>query len=104
MRAIRKTITNTIIRYYDRDGVQSEYKVKGKTIRSVERAISELLRNGISNVLIDELSYERTSYVMDAKYFIDHAKTLATVSDVDINATDDTDSDNTDSDNDNEEF
>lgn len=92
MRAIRKTVTNSIISYYNRDGVIDTFTVKGIAIRSIDRAIAVLLRNGISNVLVDDIKYERTSYVMDANFFIEHAKVVSTVNDLtsdDINNDDD---------------
>lgn len=94
MRAIRKTVTNSIISYYNRDGVNETFTVKGIAIRSIDRAIAVLLRNGISNVLVDDIKYERTSYVMDANFFIEHAKVVSTVNDLtsdDINNNDDDD-------------
>lgn len=92
MRAIRKTVTNSIISYYIRDGAIETFTVKGVAIRSIDRAIAVLLRNGISNVLVDDIKYERTSYVMDANFFIEHAKVVSTVNDLtsdDINNDDD---------------
>lgn len=82
MRAIRKTVTNSIISYYNRDGAIETFTVKGIAIRSIDRAIAVLLRNGISNVLVDAIKYERTSYVMDANFFIEHAKVVSTVNDL----------------------
>ena len=82
MRAIRKTVTNSIISYYNRDGASETFTVKGIAIRSIDRAIAVLLRNGISNVLVDDIKYERTSYVMDANFFIEHAKVVSTVNDL----------------------
>ena len=92
MRAIRKTVTNSIISYYNRDGAIDTFTVKGIAIRSIDRAIAVLLRNGISNILVDDIKYERTSYVMDANFFIEHAKVVSTVNDLtadDINNDDD---------------
>lgn len=92
MRAIRKTVTNSIISYYNRDGAIETFTVKGIAIRSIDRAIAVLLHNGISNVFVDDIKYERTSYVMDANFFIEHAKVVSTVNDLtsdDINNDDD---------------
>lgn len=82
MRSIRKTVTNSIISYYNCDGALETFTIKGIAIRSIDRAIAVLLRNGISNVLVDDIKYERTSYVMDANFFIEHAKVVSTVNDL----------------------
>lgn len=94
MRAIRKTVTNSIISYYNRDGAIKTFAVKGIAIRSIDRAIAVLLRNGISNVLVDDIKYERTSYVMDANFFIEHAKVVSTVNDLTSDDIDNNDDEN----------
>lgn len=94
MRAIRKTVTNSIISYYNRDGAIETFTVKGIAIRSIDRAIAVLLRNGISNVFVDDIKYERTSYVMDANFFIEHAKVVSTVNDLTADDIDNNDDEN----------
>lgn len=94
MRAIRKTVTNSIISYYNRDGAIETFAVKGVAIRSIDRAIAVLLRNGISNVLVDDIKYERTSYVMDANFFIEHAKVVSSVNDLTSDDIDNNDDEN----------
>ena len=94
MRAIRKTVTNSIISYYNRDGANETFTVKGIAIRSIDRAIAVLLRNGISNVLVNDIKYERTSYVMDANFFIEHAKAVSTVNNLTSDDIDNNDDEN----------
>lgn len=94
MRAIRKTVTNSIISYYTRDGARETFTVKGIAIRSIDRAIAVLLRNGISNILVNDIKYERTSYVMDANFFIEHAKVVSTVNNLTSDDIDNNDDEN----------
>lgn len=89
MRKIRKVIADSTISYYDRDGVAQTFHTTGN-IRNVEMAVKALMDAGIVNVLVDDITVDKTVYVMDVETFIEHAERAAT---------DVTDSDN---DNDNE--
>lgn len=96
MRKIRKVIADSTIRYYDRDGVAQTLHTTGN-VRNVEMAVKTLMDAGIVNVLIDDITVDKTVYVMDVDTFIEHAERVA----VDVTGPDvDNDSDN---DNDNEE-
>lgn len=75
MRKIRKVIADSVIRYYDRDGVLQTYHTTGN-IRDVDKAIKVLLDAGIVNVLIDDIKVHKTAYVMDVDTFIANAKRL----------------------------
>lgn len=90
MRKIRKVIADSTISYYDRDGVAQTFHTTGN-VRNVEMAVKVLMDAGIVNVLIDDITVHKTTYVMDVDTFIEHAETVVT----------DTDNDN-DNDNDNE--
>lgn len=92
MRKIRKVIADSIINYYDRDGVAQTFHTTGN-VRTVEVAVKKLMDAGIVNVLIDDITVNRTVYVMDVETFIEHAERVAT--DVTGSDTDnDTDNDN----------
>lgn len=93
MRKIRKVIADSTISYYDRDGVAQTFHTTGN-VRNVEMAVKALMDAGIVNVLIDDITVDKTVYVMDVDTFIEHAKRV-----VDVIAPD-VDNDN---DNDNEE-
>jgi hypothetical protein len=95
MRKIRKVIADSTISYYDRDGVSQTFHTIGN-VRNVEMAVKALMDAGIVNVLIDDITVEKTVYVMDADTFIEHAERVAV-------AGTDADNDN-DNDNDNEEI
>ena len=75
MRKIRKVIADSVIRYYDRDGVLQTYHTTGN-IRDVDKAIKVLLAAGIVNVLIDDIKVHKTAYVMDVDTFVANAKRL----------------------------
>lgn len=90
MRKIRKVIADSTIRYYDRDGVAQTFHTTGN-VRNVEAAVKVLMDAGIVNVLVDDITVNKTAYVMDVETFIEHAECVAT---------DVTDTDN-DNDNDN---
>lgn len=90
MRKIRKVIADSTINYYDRDGVAQTFHTTGN-VRTVEMAIKKLMDAGIVNVLIDDITVNRTVYAMDVETFIEHAERVAT---------DITDPDNTDNDKD----
>lgn len=89
MRKIRKVIADSTINYYDRDGVEQMFHTNGN-VRNVEMAVKVLMDAGIVNVLVDDITVNKNTYVMDVDTFIEHAERVAT---------DVTDSDN---DNDNE--
>lgn len=94
MRKIRKVIADSTISYYDRDGVIQTFHTTGN-VRNVEMGMKTLMAAGIVNVLIDDITVNKTVYVMDIDTFIEHAERVA----IDVT---DTDTD-TDNDNDNEE-
>lgn len=89
MRKIRKVIADSTISYYDRDGAAQTFHTTGN-IRNVEMAIKVLMDAGIVNVLIDDITVDKTVYVMDVETFIEHAERVAT----DVTGTDDNDNDN----------
>lgn len=85
MRKIRKVIADSTINYYDRDGVAQTFHTIGN-VRNVEMAVKTLIDAGIVNVLIDDITVDKTVYVMDVDTFIEHAERVAddvTGSDVD---------------------
>lgn len=94
MRKIRRVIADSTIRYYDRDGVAQTFHTTGN-VRNIEMAMKALMDAGIVNVLIDDITVDKTVYVMDIDTFIEHAERVA----VDVTGRD-VDNDN---DNDNEE-
>lgn len=90
MRKIRKVIADSTISYYDRDGVVQTFHTTGN-IRNVEMAVKALMDADIVNVLVDDITVNKTVYVMDVETFIEHAERVAT----DVNGTDnDNDNDN----------
>ena len=97
MRKIRKVIADSTISYYDRDGVAQTFHTTGN-VRNVEMAVKALMDAGIVNVLVDDITVDKTVYVMDVDTFIAHAERVA----VDVTGPD-VDNDN-DNDNDNEEI
>lgn len=85
MRKIRKVIADSTISYYDQDGVAQTFHTIGN-VRNVEMAVKTLMDAGIVNVLIDDITVDKTVYVMDVDTFIEHAERVAddvTGSDVD---------------------
>lgn len=95
MRKIRKVIADSTINYYDRDGVEQTFHTNGN-VCNVEKAVKVLMDAGIVNVLIDDITVNKNTYVMDVDTFIEHAERVAT----DVTGPD-TDND-TDNDKDNE--
>lgn len=86
MRKIRKVIADSTISYYDRDGVAQTFHTIGN-VRNVEMAVKTLMDAGVVNVLIDDITVDKTVYVMDVDTFIEHAERVAddvAGSDVDI--------------------
>lgn len=77
MRKIRKVIADSTISYYDRDGVVQTFHTVGN-VRSVETAVKILMDAGIVNVLVDDITVDKTVYVMDVETFIEHAEHVAT--------------------------
>lgn len=73
MRKIRKVIADSTITYYDRDGVAQTFHTTGN-VRTVEMAVKVLMDAGIVNVLVDDITVNKTVYVMDAETFIEHAE------------------------------
>ena len=93
MRKIRKVIADSTISYYDRDGVAQTFHTIGN-VRNVEMAVKALMDAGIVNVLIDDITVDKTVYVMDVDTFIEHAERVA----------DNVTAPDVDNDNDNEEI
>lgn len=91
MRKIRKVIADSTIKYYDSAGVEQTFHINGN-VRNVEMAIKVLMDADIVNILVDDITVNKNTYVMDVDTFIEHAERVAT---------DVTDSD-TDNDTDNE--
>lgn len=77
MRKIRKVIADSIISYYDRDGVEQTFHTSGN-VRNVEGAVKVLMDAGIVNVLINDITVSKNTYVMDVDTFIEHAKRVTT--------------------------
>lgn len=76
MRKIRKIIADSTINYYDRDGVAQTFHTIGN-VRNVEMAVKTLMDAGIVNVLVDDITVDKTVYVMDVDTFIEHAERVA---------------------------
>ena len=90
MRKIRKVIADSTISYYDRDGVTQTFHTTGN-VRNVKMAMKALMDAGIVNVLVDDITVDKTVYVMDVDTFIEHAERVA----VDVTGPDvDNDNDN----------
>lgn len=77
MRKIRKVIADSTISYYDRDGVLQTFHTTGN-VRTVETAVKVLMDAGIVNVLVDDITVNKTVYVMDVETFIEHAERVST--------------------------
>lgn len=77
MRKIRKVIADSTINYYDRDGVEQTFHTTGN-VRNVEMAVKVLMDAGIVNILVDDITVNKTVYVMDVETFIEHAERVAT--------------------------
>lgn len=73
MRKIRKVIADSTISYYDMDGVTQTFHTTGN-VRDVEMAVKVLMDAGIVNVLVDDITVNKTVYVMDVETFIEHAE------------------------------
>lgn len=92
MRKIRKVLADSDISYYDRNGEMKIFHTSGN-IRTVENAVKVLMDAGIVNVLIDDITIHKTTYVMDVDTFITHAERIGTEHGVSPNDND-TDNDN----------
>lgn len=77
MRKIRKVIADSTISYYDRDGVIQTFHTTDN-VRTVEKAVKTLMDAGIVNVLVDDITVNKTVYVMDVETFLEHAERVAT--------------------------
>lgn len=77
MRKIRKVIADSNINYYDRDGVLQTFHTNGN-VRNVEMAVKVLMDAGIVNILVDDITVNKNTYVMDVDTFIEHAERVAT--------------------------
>lgn len=77
MRKIRKVIADSTISYYDRDGAVQTFHTTGN-VRTVEMAVKVLMDAGIVNVLVDDITVNKTVYAMDVETFIEHAERVAT--------------------------
>lgn len=77
MRKIRKVIADSTISYYDRDGVVQTFHTTGN-VRNVETAVKVLMDAGIVNILVDDITVNKNTYVMDVDTFIEHAEHVAT--------------------------
>ena len=80
MRKIRKVIADSTINYYDQDGVAQTFHTNGN-VRNVEMAVKVLMKAGIVNILIDDITVNKNTYVMDVDTFIEHAERDVTGSD-----------------------
>lgn len=76
MRKIRKIIADSTISYYDQDGVAQTFHTIGN-VRNVEMAVKTLMNAGIVNVLVDDITVDKTVYVMDVDTFVEHAERVA---------------------------
>lgn len=77
MRKIRKVIADSTINYYDRDGVEQTFHTNGN-VRNVEMAVKVLMDAGIVNILVDDITVNKNTYVMDVDTFIEHAERVVT--------------------------
>lgn len=77
MRKIRKVIADSTISYYDQDGVAQTFHTN-ENVRNVEMAVKVLMAAGIVNILIDDITVNKNTYVMDVDTFIEHAERVAT--------------------------
>lgn len=83
MRKIRKVIADSTISYYDRDGLMQTFHTNGN-VRNVEMAVKVLMDAGIVNILVDDITVNKNTYVMDVDTFVEHAERVATdVTDID---------------------
>lgn len=93
MRKIRKVIADSDISYYDRNGELKTFHAIGN-IHTVEKAVKALMDAGIVNVLIDDITVHKTTYVMDVDTFMENAERIVTDTDTDTDTDIDNDNDN----------
>lgn len=77
MRKIRKVIADSTISYYDQDGVEQTFHTN-RNVSNVEMAVKVLMNAGIVNILVDDITVNKNTYVMDVDTFIEHAERVAT--------------------------
>ena len=77
MRKIRKVIADSTISYYDRDGVAQTFHTN-ENVRNVEMAVKVLMAAGIVNILVDDITVNKNTYVMDVDAFVEHAERVVT--------------------------
>ena len=77
MRKIRKVIADSTISYYDQDGMKQTFHTN-INVRNVEMAVKVLMNAGIVNILVDDITVNKNTYVMDVDTFIEHAERVAT--------------------------
>lgn len=82
MRKIRKELAESTISYYDRDGVEQTFHTNGN-VRNVEMAVKVLMDAGIVNVLVDDITVIKNTYVMDVDTFVEYAERVANDNDTD---------------------
>ena len=82
MRKIRKVIAESIINYYDRDGIEQTFHTN-RNVRNVEMAVKVLMDAGIVNILVDDITVIKNTYVMDVDTFIEYAERIVTDNDND---------------------
>ena len=93
MRKIRKVIADSTISYYDRDGVAQTFHTTGN-VRNIEMAVKVLMDAGIVNILVDDITVNKNTYVMDVDTFVEHAERVVTdVNGIDIDNDNDNDKD-----------
>lgn len=72
MRKIKKTLSVSEISYYNRDGVMQSVTVNSN-VRTVKQAVTELMKLGLYNVLVDDVKVRKHTYAMDADQFFENA-------------------------------
>lgn len=90
MRKIRKELAESTISYYDSDGVEQTFHTNGN-VRNVEMAVKVLMNAGIVNVLVDDITVIKNTYVMDVDTFIEYAERVANGIDTDNDTDNDKD-------------
>lgn len=89
MRKIRKEIANSVISFYDSSGTIQKFRTAGN-VRTTARAVKVLMKAGIVNVLVDDITVEKSVYLMDVETFIKNAELVSSDSaDADIDNVDD---------------
>ena len=83
MRKIKKTLSVSEIRYYDRDGVVQSVTVNSN-VCNVEQALKELLKRGLYNVVVDDIKIRKYTYAMDAEQFFKNAVLVDTDNEAEV--------------------